>query len=54
MVGQAPADDASRAEIENQSQKGKAALKGDLGDIGDPHTIECVVGGGLRRRRLGL
>ena len=34
LLGQAPADDASRAEIENQSQKGKAALK----EIGRAHV----------------
>ena len=49
LLGQAPADDAARTEIEHQSQIGKGRFfQRDVGDVGDPHAIE------LRGRRRPL
>ena len=49
VLGQAPADDAARAEIEHQGQIGKGSfLERDVGDVGDPDAIE------LRGRRRPL
>ena len=52
VVGQSPADDAARAEVDDEGEVEPAVLRGDEGEVADPDAVGPA-GGGWSRRRLG-